>query len=244
MSSNGTYSSPSEHLGFRSDLPRWQHLVSAHWLSGLLAGESVVAPPGTDWRLFEVACNGHDDFSASHITSARYLDTCWFEQLPFWNKIPDAELLCLLERFDVGPDTTVILYGINMLAAARVAHLMLVAGVHDVRLLDGGTTAWSAAGFAYRSGSSEIPAGIPGVASSVHWKGRPDYLRNTEQVRTLVTSAECTLVSIRTHAEYLGETSGYCYIQARGDIAEARWGHAGSAGDVNSMSFFRMGWAA
>ena len=241
MSSIDTCSPPSEHpdLGFHLDLPRWQHLVSAHWLNELLAGKPVVAAPGTEWRLFEVACNGHDTFSAGHITSARYLDTGWFERLPFWNKVPDAELMRVLAKVDIGPDTTVILYGNNMLAAARVAHLMLVAGVQDVRLLDGGTTAWCAAGFAYHSGSSDVPTVIPDVAPLVRWTGRPDFLLNTEQARTLLDCSGCALVSIRTRAEYMGETSGYCYIQARGDIAGALWGHAGSEGDVNSMSCFQ-----
>ena len=39
-------------------------------------------------------------------------------------------------------DTTVILYGRNTMAAARAAHLMMYAGVEDVRLLDGGLDAW------------------------------------------------------------------------------------------------------
>lgn len=38
---------------------------------------------------------------------------------------------------------TVVLYGRTTLAAARAAHLMLYAGVRDVRLLDGGWCEWS-----------------------------------------------------------------------------------------------------
>jgi thiosulfate/3-mercaptopyruvate sulfurtransferase len=67
----------------------------------------------------------------------------------------------------------------------------------------------------------------------------PEYLINTAQVRALLDTAGSALVSIRTRAEYLGETSGYSYIQARGEIAGALWGHAGNDGDVNSMSNFQ-----
>jgi thiosulfate/3-mercaptopyruvate sulfurtransferase len=225
--------------GFRQDLPRWQHLVSAHWLERVLAGEPVVAAPSADWQLFEVACDGQQSFFDGHIKGARYLDTRWFEQMPFWNKVPDADLLRVLQTFGIGPGTTVILYGRNMLAAARVAQLMLVAGVHDVRLLDGGMTAWCAAGNASHRGSHGVPAVAAAAVSPMDWKARSDYLINTSQARTLLESPGCALVSIRTRAEYLGETSGYSYIEARGEIAGAHWGHAGSEGDVNSMSNFQ-----
>ncbi|MFA9219469.1 MAG: sulfurtransferase, partial [Sphingomonadaceae bacterium] len=47
-----------------------------------------------------------------------------------------------------------------------------------------------------------------------------------------------TLASIRSWAEFSGQTSGYSYIAARGEIPGARWGRAGADGDVNSMSAY------
>jgi molybdopterin synthase sulfurtransferase len=68
---------------------------------------------------------------------------------------------------------------------------------------------------------------------------RPDYLLNLAQARRLRTQSGAALVSIRSHAEWMGQTSGYPYIAARGEIAGALWGHAGRDGDVNSMSSFQ-----
>ena len=242
--------------GFRTDLRRWRQLVSVDWLAALLAGEPVPAAPTLDCQLFDVACDGLEAFLAGHIPGAQYLDTRQFEHLPFWNKVPDAELLRVLQQLGMGPNSTVILYGRNMLAAARVAHLMLVAGVQDVRLLDGGLTAWCAASHALRQGPEAERRLFATVASSekvvadadannadpappLRFAAHPEYLIDTARARALLDTAGSALVSIRTRAETLGETSGYRYIQARGEIDGALWGHAGEEGDVNSLSNFQ-----
>jgi thiosulfate/3-mercaptopyruvate sulfurtransferase len=66
----------------------------------------------------------------------------------------------------------------------------------------------------------------------------PEYLMDRHQVRELMRQKNGVLVSIRTWNEFIGKTSGYGYIAAKGDIPGARWGRAGHDGDVNSMSDF------
>jgi thiosulfate/3-mercaptopyruvate sulfurtransferase len=240
--------------GFRTDLPRWRQLVSVEWLAALLAGQQVASAPAGPWLLLEVACDGLLDFQSGHIPAARYLDTRQFEQLPFWNRVPDAALLRVLRQAEVAGNSSVILYGRNPLAAARVAHLMLVAGVQDVRLLDGGLLAWCAAGHALRSAVEPKPqrrlpcaetsnaqdsATRVDAAPTTRLRAHPAYVIDTAQARALLHTPHSALVSIRTRAEYLGETSGYDYIAARGEIAGALWGHAGRDGDINSMCNFQ-----
>jgi len=226
-------------FGFRHDLPRWRQLVTPAWLAGLTAGTPIAAPPNGAWRLFEVGYGEVDAFAAGHIPGAGYLDTAWFERGPVWNRIPDAELERLLLAQGIHHDVTVVLYGRNLLAAARVAHLLLYAGVADVRLLDGGFHAWNLAGLALEQGPQQSypPAADFGSACPA----RPDYLLDMDQVRSLLAHRDGTLVSIRTRAEFVGETSGYCYIDARGDIPGALWGRAGDDGDVNSMTAYLDG---
>jgi thiosulfate/3-mercaptopyruvate sulfurtransferase len=124
--------------GFRPDLARWRQLPSPAWLARLLAGVPVLAAPGGAWRLFEVGCDSVAAYQSGHIPGAGYIDTNRLERQPLWNKVSDDALLALLLENGIRHDTTVILYGRNSLAAARAAHLMLYAGVADVRLLDGG----------------------------------------------------------------------------------------------------------
>ena len=223
---------------FRDDLPRWQQLVAPAWLHDLLQGKAVVAAPAGRWCLFEVGCDAVESFLVSHIPGAAYLDTNCLEQEPFWNKVSDEDLLRVLLDIGVDHDTTVVLYGRYTTAAARAAHLMLYAGVRDVRLLDGGFTAWQRAGLLVESGPS--PVYSPAAAFGGVFPGCPQYLINTIQARALLSQSDGALVSIRTWDEFTGKTSGYCYIDAKGDIPGARWGRAGDVDDMNSMSDFQQ----
>ena len=226
---------------FRPDLVRWRQLVSPAWLAALVAGAQPEAAPAAGWRLFEVACGGEAAFAQAHIPGASYLDSCQFEQKPLWNKVADDALLALLLASGVRHDTSVILYGRNMLAAARVAHLMLYAGVRDVRLLDGGFALWQAGG--YRCVAGEGAPVQPVMDFGGVFPAHPEYLICTAQARALLAAPDGALASIRTEAEFLGKESGYSYISAKGDIPGARWGRAGEDGDVNSMSAYQYaGW--
>lgn len=222
---------------FRPDLVRWRQLVSPAWLAALVAGAQPEAAPAAGWRLFEVACGGEAAFAQAHIPGASYLDSCQFEQKPLWNKVADDALLALLLASGVRHDTAVILYGRNMLAAARVAHLMLYAGVRDVRLLDGGFALWQACGYRCVAGEGAPVQAVRDFGGV--FPAHPEYLICTAQARALLAAPDGALASIRTEAEFLGKESGYSYISAKGDIPGARWGRAGEDGDVNSMSAYQ-----
>lgn len=224
--------------GLPRRVPRWQQLVTPGWLAALLAGEAVVAAPAGDWRLFEVGSDFGRLAARGHIPGAGYIDTHALEGGPLWNKVPDAALLRLLLEHGIRHDTPVLLYGRNPLCAARAAHLLLYAGVRDVRLLDGGLAAWLRAGGAVAAGA---PRRYPAAADfGSAFPARPDYLMDLAQVRGLVDGDDGVLVSIRSWGEFTGRTSGYSYIPARGEIPGARWGRAGREGDVHSMSDFHQ----
>ena len=114
---------------FRSDLPRWCQLVTADWLARFLGGEPVAAAPAGSWCLYEVDCGAPGDFLRAHIPGAGYSDTARRVRDPCFKKLPDTELLRLLQGLGIRHDSTVILYGRNTCAAARAAQLMLYAGV-------------------------------------------------------------------------------------------------------------------
>src|SRR5690606_12302659 len=126
----------------REYLARWQQLVYPRWLADLQEGKPVVAAPKGEWKLFEVDWGSPKAYLISHIPGAGYIDTNRLEEEPLWNKVSDEALKALLLENGIRHDTTVILYGRNTMAAARAAHLMMYAGVADVRLLDGGLDAW------------------------------------------------------------------------------------------------------
>jgi thiosulfate/3-mercaptopyruvate sulfurtransferase len=212
-------------LPFR--LPRARHLVTPTCIARRAADGCL---------LFEAGCGTADAHAAGHVPGAGYLDTAWFEHGPLWNKVPDADLERVLLAHGIRHDTTVVLYGRNVLAAARVAHLLLYAGVADVRLLDGGFDAWRRAGMPVEPGPPRPARAADDFGIAL--PARPGYLVDTDHVRGLLRHGTGTLASIRTWNEFIGRTSGYSYIDACGDIPGAVWGRAGDDGDVNSMAAF------
>lgn len=229
-----THSPHDTALFYRADLPRGQHLVTPRWLASVLQGEAVPGAPAPRWCLLEVACGAPGAYAQAHIPGAGYLDTESLETIPFWNKVDDALLLRALLALGITHDTTVVLYGRSATAPARAAHLMLYAGVRDVRLLDGGWSAWQQAGLAQAAGPPPAPVAARDFGGP--FPACPHYLIDLPQAQRWLSRADTALVSVRTWAEFSGQTSGYSYIPRRGDIPGARWGRAGEDGDINSMS--------
>ncbi len=217
--------------GPRQDLPRGQHLLTPAALAAWLTVDQAAGA-----CLFEVGFAGAAAFAGGHIAGAGYLDTSCFEDGPVWNKVADAQLEQVLLAHGIRHDSTVLLYGRNNLAAARVAHWLLYAGVCDVRLLDGGLAAWTAAGLPLQNGAPGQHKAA--VAFGAPFPARPELLVGMPQVRQLLAEGDGVLVSNRSWSEFIGEVSGYPYIAARGDIPGARWGRAGADGDINSMCDF------
>jgi thiosulfate/3-mercaptopyruvate sulfurtransferase len=127
-------------------LPHFEQLVYPQWLHQLQQKKPVVAAPTGDWKVLEAGWGAPKYYLLSHIPGAGYIDTNEVESEPLWNKVSDDKLKAMLAKHGVRHDTTVILYGRDVYAAARVAQIMLYAGVKDVRILDGGWKTWSDAG--------------------------------------------------------------------------------------------------
>ncbi len=207
-------------------LPHFEQLVYPQWLYDLEQGKSVAAKPAGDWKVIEAGWGAPKYYLLSHIPGAGYIDTNEVESEPLWNKVSDDQLKTVLAKHGIRHDTTVILYGRDVYAAARVAQIMLYAGVKDVRLLDGGWQAWSDAGLPVKRGT---PARVkPEPDFGITIPGAPQLMLNMEQARGLLHRQDASLVSIRSWPEFIGTTSGYSYIKPKGEIAGARWGHAGS----------------
>lgn len=234
---------------FRRDLVRWQHLVVPQWLALLQSGALVEAAPAGAWCVLEVGSDGGAAYAQGHVPGAWYVDTHWLEAPPLWNKVDDDALLAVLQGLGIAHDTTVILLGRTATAVGRVAHLMLYAGVRDVRMLDGGVAAWQRAGLPWAQGTGDVPqrvqAPCPPAGFGMHCPAQPQYLLDLVQAEQHTRTPGAALVSIRTWGEHTGRTSGYDYISAKGDIPGSLWGHADcvdkhalASVDVNGMDAF------
>ncbi|MRS13456.1 sulfurtransferase [Enterobacteriaceae bacterium RIT691] len=207
-------------------MAHFEQLVYPQWLHDLQQKKAVTAAPAGDWKVIEAAWGAPKLYLLSHIPGAGYIDTNEVESEPLWNKVSDDKLKALMAKQGIRHDTTVILYGRDVYAAARVAQILLYAGVKDVRLLDGGWKTWSDAGLPVERGTPGNVTPAPDFGAPI--PGQPQLMLNTEQARALLHRQDASLVSIRSWPEFIGTTSGYSYIKPKGEIAGARWGHAGS----------------
>jgi 3-mercaptopyruvate sulfurtransferase SseA len=175
--------------------------------------------------LFEVSHEGFEDYQAGHIPGAVHFDLASIECAPTWNICSDDKLLEILLSLGITYKSRVVLYGRNTMAAARVANILMYAGVEDVRLLDGGLDAWMKAGYPLETGGRK-PIPVDDFGQKI--PGHPEYIVEMDTVKALLADDQGLVVSLRSWDEFMGKTSGYDYIQAKGHIAGAVWGYSGS----------------
>lgn len=207
-------------------LQRFQQLVHPQWLADLQSGKPVLARPAGRYVVVEVNYGEPEAYrEEGHIPGADYMNTSEIESEPLWNVVSPEKLEAVLLKHNITADTTVILYSREIMAAGRVAHTLLYAGVKDVRILDGGWQAWVDRNQVGEVG--DVPPVTAARTFGASIPAHPEIMLNTEQARKLTFRRDASLVSTRSWPEFIGQTSGYTYIEAKGDIPGARWGKLG-----------------
>ncbi|MDY7107809.1 MAG: rhodanese-like domain-containing protein [Planctomycetota bacterium] len=230
-------------------LPRYRHLVPPQWLHTLL--QTGAAPEYRNDRHF--LCHAHYQnrgaYDEGHIPGAIELDTNALEDPETWNRRSPRQLEEALERAGITHDTTVILYGrfsfpdysdpfpgssAGHLGAIRCALILLYAGVEDVRVLNGGLQSWIDEGF--ETTTEETPRRP--VADFGRTVPRyPELIVDLPQAKEMLRASGSNLVSVRSWREFIGEVSGYHYIEKKGRIPGAVFGNCGS--DAYHMENYR-----
>ena len=209
-------------------------LVSVHWLKDLLDYHDSGLkgfPPMTchnekvmileaGWGSLEEA----KDYHNGHIPGAIHVNTDDFENgSPRWRLRSVEDLHAAIGRAGISNDTTVIVYGTRLIAAARIWWILKYAGVADVRLLDGGVHAWKKAGYMVEKKiNSPQPAEFSGKIDT-------KLLATTDYVREHLFDETVCLADVRSAKEFNGQISGYNYIEAKGRIPSSI--HFGDGGD-------------
>ncbi len=230
-------------------LPRYRQLVSAQWLKKLL--DQGNAPEFENDKF--VLCHAHyqnrSAYEEGHIPGAVDLDTNTLESPETWNRRSPEELKRAFEETGITADTTVILYGrfafpdnddpfpgssAGHLGAIRCAFIMMYAGVRDVRVLNGGLQAWHDAG--YETTTEEITKNpVPDFGLEI--PQHPELAVDIEEAKQILAAEDQNLVCVRSWREYIGEVSGYNYIEKKGRIPGAVFGNCGS--DAYHMENYR-----
>ncbi len=214
--------------------PRYATVVSAAWVKAVqdfhTPGTNAARPPTynnnhavileTSWGVLSAA----KDYNRGHVPGALHLDTDEFENgYPRWHLKPLTKLQQVIGRYGITPETTVIVYSQQTIAAARIWWVLNYAGVKDVRIFNGGYAAWQAAGFAGETAQQQA------TTAPFSAPPRDEWLATTDYVRGRFDNGSVWLADARSLAEYRGEASGYDYLALRGRIPGAL--HIGDADD-------------
>ena len=234
---------PMDHLH------NYKHLVYPEWVKELIDG----GDPNGYCRDKYVICHAHyrnpDVYFEGHIPGAVSLDTNLLESEETWNRRTPEELNKVLCQLGIDSDTTVVLYGrftfpdnddpfpgssAGQLGAMRCAFIMLYAGVKEVKILNGGVQSWLDAGYEL---VTEETLPVPVISFGADIPVNPHLAVDVPQAKEILQSRSSNLVSIRSWREFIGEVSGYNYIEKKGRIPGAVFGNCGT--DAYHMENYR-----
>lgn len=230
-------------------LARYKQLVSAAWLKELLDGGKPKHYDNDKFVVVHSHYRNREAYLSGHIPGAIDMDTLALEAPETWNRRSPQEIRKALEQHGITANTTVILYGKFMfpdnadefpgsaagdIGAIRNAFIMLYAGVKDVRILNGGFQSWQDAGF--EVSKEDVPKQAV-VDFGAEIPVNPQLAVDTPEAKQILASADAELVCVRSWPEYIGEVSGYNYIEAKGRIPGAIFADCGS--DAYHMENYR-----
>jgi molybdopterin synthase sulfurtransferase len=178
-----------------------------------------------------------DSYAKGHVPGSFHINTDHIEPPPAWMLASDKELEKVVLKYGFTKDDSVIVTSENQMAAYRVAVALRYVGIEDVRVLNGGLAAWTAAGYEVET-TSHKPEPVTDFGAPI--PGNPDLIDTIEEVKTevLANPQENILVDNRTWKERIGKISGYSYHDKKGRIPGSVYGYAGTT-DSNSLEYFR-----
>ena len=202
--------------------------VTPEWVKSVIDGEQ---PESANYVILEVSYPATADesptYNEGHIPGAIHasimeVEDATGDEVGAYNLLPAEEMRDYALSHGITKDTVVIMYGNDISGTARQAYGYIYLGVENVKILNGSLEAWKAAGYELETEANEgTPATDFGTEVPVH----PEYWVSVEDALDRVENDDnFKLVSIRSEAEWLGETSGYTYMDKAGEPKGAVWG--------------------
>lgn len=230
-------------------LARYRQLVPARWVKDIVDGKVPDDFDGGKTVIVHAHYRNREAYLTGHIPGAIDMDTLALESSKTWNRRTPEELKNALEQHGITSETTVILYGKFMwpdnkdefpgsaaghIGAIRNNMIMLYAGVKDVRVLNGGFQSWKDAG--YEIATDDV-AKKPVDDFGSQIPARPEIIVDIPEAKEMIKAADADIVSVRSWPEYIGEVSGYNYIEKKGRIPGSVFGNCGT--DAYHMENYR-----
>lgn len=210
--------------GQRFTYPNFQKIVPAEWVNEIIQGNKPAFYETDHYKIFECDWGPHGiTYMSSHIPNAFHIDTEDFEQAPAWTHRSLEDLYKFIDKYNIHPDETIILYSNGDQGAEYKTALILEAlGFNYVHILNGGYTPWRIKKLNTERG---IPKNIPPSSKPANLNINFEVLNNISKIKEyLATNNSRQVVDIRPWEEYRGEITGYDYIPKPGRIPGALYG--------------------
>lgn len=216
--------------------------VTADWVNSVINGEQ---PESENYVILEVSypmtADESPSYNEGHIPGAIHasimeVEDATGDEVGAYNLLAAEEIRDYALAHGITKDTTVIMYagdGDNA-GVGRQAYAYLYLGVENVKILNGNLDAWTNAGYELETEANE---GTAATDFGVEVPAKPEYWTSIEDAKDKVANDDnFKLVSIRAKEEWLGETSGYDYMDKAGEPQGAVWGKGcDTAFDVNGF---------
>lgn len=223
--------------------PNYQLIIPAVVLHDILEGKRPESFEGSKKIMVVEASWGEEktSYAKGHIPGTFHINTDRVEpptetEPVMWVLADDKTLETFAKDFGFTADSTVIVTSEEPLAAFRVATVLRYIGVQDVRVLNGGTRAWTMAGYELEKESHE-PTPVKDFGAAI--PGDPSVIDTMEETKAGLQKPESfTLVDNRTWKEHIGEVTGYSYHKIKGRVPGCVYGYAGKE-NAYSMDYYR-----
>jgi len=221
----------------------YQLIVPAVVVHDILAGKvPETFPANKNIKIVEASWGEEKtSYAKGHIPTAFHINTDNIEpptttEPVMWMLAGDDTLKEFALKFGFAKDDVVVVTGSEQMAAYRIALVLRYIGIEDVRVLNGGTLAWTLVGYELEMKSNE-PVPVTDFAGKI--PGDPSVIDTIDEAKNgLQTPDTYTLVDNRTWDEHIGKISGYSYHDKKGRIPGSVFGYAGKT-DAYSLDYFR-----
>ena len=200
----------------------YQRIVPASVVKDVLDGKTPETfEEGKKVKIVEASWGEEkESYAKGHVPTSFHINTDTVEPPPEWMLASDEKLSQFALDNGFTKDDSVIVTSESQMAAYRVAAVLSYIGVEDVRVLNGGLSAWTGAGYEVETTSNK-PEPVSDFGTTI--PANPDLIDTQDELKSVILANpdKATLVDNRTWEEYIGETSGYSYHDKAGRIPGA-----------------------
>lgn len=180
---------------------RSELFVDVEWLASHLGTPGLVVVDAS-WHMPASGRDGLAEYRTGHIPGAVFfdIDRIADQASPLPHMLPRPEAFSsAMRRLGIGDGQSIVVYdNAGLMSAPRVWWTFRVMGVRDVRILDGGLAAWTAAGHGLEDG--EVRRG------ERHFTARLDNsaVRNLQEMQSLVANGGVQILDARGRGRFEG----------------------------------------